>query len=227
MNEDLRCPECGGLVSAEAEWCGQCFSPLTRPAEDRLEPVPVPDEDEDEDERGEAPSNVVSLERRGRVPTWPCPSCGNDNPIELDSCAVCGTPFAKLFRGEEEVAPRIEPGRALLWSLALPGLGHWMLGRRLDGVARMVLFAWTAGTTLVLFLSRSGKGGLGPVASLVLLFLGSAVILYLVSALDALRMASGGSPLVSARMLLWGSAALVLLSTILATLVAFPAVRGR
>jgi hypothetical protein len=91
----------------------------------------------------------------------------------------------------------------------------------------MVLFAWTAGTTLVLFLSRSGRGGLGPVASLVLLFLGSAAILYLVSALDTFRMAAGGVPVVSARMLLWGSAALVLLSTIVATLVAFPAVRGR
>ncbi len=91
----------------------------------------------------------------------------------------------------------------------------------------MVLFAWTAGTTLVLFLSRSGKGGLGSLVSLVFLFLGSAAILYLVSALDAFRLASGDTPVVSARMLLWGSAALVLLSTILATVVALPAVRGR
>ena len=176
----------------------------------------------------ETPSNVVPLERRGKLPTWPCPSCGNDNAIELNVCATCGTPFAKLFQeAEAEAAPLIEPKVALLWSLALPGLGHYLLGRRLDGVARMVLFAWTAGTTLVLVVSRSGKGGLGSLVTLVFLFLGSAAILYVVSALDAYRIASGETPLVSPRMLLWGSAALVLLSTIVATLVAFPAVRGR
>ena len=36
--------------------------------------------------------------------TWPCPTCGEDNPIELDTCAVCGTSFAQLLRREEERA---------------------------------------------------------------------------------------------------------------------------
>lgn len=223
MSADLRCPNCGALVSAEADWCGQCFSPLEARAEEGGEPekASVPEAEPD------TPSNVVPLERRGGVPVWPCPTCGNDNPIELGSCAVCGTPFARLFQEEEEAHPHVEPASAMLCSAVLPGLGHWRLGRRLDGIARMVLFAWTAGTTVVLLLSRSGKGGLGPLASLVLLFFGSAVGLYLVSALDAYRIASGEAPVVSARMLLWGSAALVLLSTIIATVVALPAVRGR
>lgn len=223
MNEELRCPECRALISAEAEWCGQCLSPLSRSTGE----VSEADRGSPARDEPDMPSNVVALGRRGRMPTWPCPSCGNDNPIELDSCAVCGTAFAKLFKDEEEEAPHVEPRVAMLWSLALPGLGHWRLGRRLDGTARMVLFVWTAGTTLVLFLSRSGKGGLGSLASLVLLFLGSAAILYVVSVLDAYRIASGETPVVSPRMLLWGSAALVLLSTILATVVALPAVRGR
>ncbi len=225
MTEDLRCPDCGALVSADAEWCGQCLSPLASGAEEGAHPGPEPVASSSGER--ELASNVISLERPGKEPSWPCPSCGHQNPIELNDCAVCGTSFAKLFREEEEATRDVEPAAALLWSALLPGLGHWMLGRRLDGVARMVLFAWTAGTTVVLFLSRSGKGGLGSVASLVLLFLGSAAILYLVSALDAYRIASGEAALVSARMLLWGSAALVLLSTIVATVVAIPAMRGR
>jgi hypothetical protein len=225
MTEDLRCPECGALVSADAAWCGQCLSPLASAAEERVRPEPEPIAASGGER--EIASNVVSLERAGKVPSWPCPSCGNQNPIQLNDCAVCGTSFAKLFHEEEEGPREVKPATALLWSALLPGLGHWMLGRRLDGIARIVLFVWTAGTTLVLFLSRSGKGGLGSVASLVFLFLGSAVILYLVSALDAYRIASGQTAVVSARLLLWGSAALVVLSAIVATVVALPAMRGR
>lgn len=225
MTEDLRCAKCGALVSADAEWCGQCLSPLASAAEERAGPEPDAIAASGGDR--EIASNVISLEHPGKAPSWPCPSCGNQNPIELNDCAVCGTSFGKLFGEEEEGLREVEPATALLWSALLPGLGHWMLGRRLDGIARMVLFAWTAGTTLLLFISRSGKGGLGSVASLVFLFLGSAAILYLVSALDAYRLASGEAEVVSARMLLWGSAALVLLSTIVATVVAIPAMRGR
>jgi hypothetical protein len=43
--------------------------------------------------------------------------------------------------------------------------------------------------------------------------------------LDAYRIAKGEDPVVSTRMLLWGSAALVVLSTLIATLVTLPAAR--
>ena len=35
-------------------------------------------------------------------PTWPCPACGNRNPMALDACEVCGTSFAALMRRSEE-----------------------------------------------------------------------------------------------------------------------------
>ena len=115
---------------------------------------------------------------------------------------------------------------ALALSLFLPGLGHWKLGRKGDAVARFVLVVWVFGAGLALALARSGKG-LGPLASLLLLFVGSMLILWLVSAIDAYRIASDERPLVSARMLLWASAGLIVASTVLATLIALPAARGQ
>jgi ribosomal protein L40E len=39
--EERRCPNCHALVSADADWCGQCFTPL-RPKSDTPETPPVP-----------------------------------------------------------------------------------------------------------------------------------------------------------------------------------------
>jgi hypothetical protein len=151
--------------------------------------------------------------------------CGNRNPIEFDACAACGTPFGRLFQ-EPERRPEIAPGRALAWSLVVPGLGHWKVGRPVDGFARTVLFLWTVVTVIVIVGSRSGKGGLGATAGLFLLFLGASVLLYGLSAVDAYRIASGERELVTSRILLWGSAGLMLIAAALAALVTLPAVRG-
>ncbi len=156
---------------------------------------------------------------------WPCPACDHRNPIHLDVCEVCGTPFARLFREQERV-PEIDPGTALLWSALFPGLGHWRCGRTLDGVARGVIFTWTFGTLLILVLSRIGKGGLGATAALFGLFLVSALAVWVSSAYDAYRIAGGYEPLVSSRTLLWGSVVLIVVSVLLASLVTLPAVRG-
>jgi ribosomal protein L40E len=213
---ERRCPSCRALVSEDAEWCGQCFStlrppgspdspgPETRPAPvTRREPMPTAE--------GE--------------PSWTCPTCDAANPISASNCGVCGTAFAQLF-AEPKERVEIRPTRALAWSLLLPGLGHWRAGRAFDGVARMVLFAWTFGTLVVIALSRAGKGGLGKTAPLFGLFLVASLGLYVTSALDAYRITSGEQPLVSSRVLLWASVGLVLLSTMLATLLTLTATRG-
>jgi len=158
------------------------------------------------------------------VPTWTCPSCDHVNAIELDRCAICSTPFARLF-AEPESRVEISPSRAVAWSLLLPGLGHWVAGHRLDGIARMALFAWTSGSAVVLFLSSSG-GGLGKAGALIGLFAVSAVAVYAVSAVDARRIAAGEEPVVSSRTLLWASVGLVVVSVVLATLLALPVTRG-
>jgi hypothetical protein len=205
---ERRCPSCGALVAADAGWCGQCLRPL------REEPAPRP-----------APVRVTPEPGQSeRVPTWTCPSCEHVNAIELDRCEVCGTPFAQLF-AEPETRVEIAPGRAVGWSLLLPGLGHWMAGRKLDAVARMALFAWTFGAVVVLFLSRS-SGGLGRGGALLGLYGVSAVAVYAISAVDARRIAVGEEPVVSSRVLLWASVGLVVVSVVLATLLALPITRG-
>jgi hypothetical protein len=226
MSEDRRCPSCGALVAADAEWCGQCYAPLHA---EQPEPVPAPP-------AREAPAGepvAVStpggggVEVAGGRATWECPVCGERNPMEAGVCGMCQTPFARLFEEPTpDRAPRIEPRTAALWSLALPGLGHWKAGLRADGFARMVLFAWTLGTVVVVLLSGSGRGSIGRGMALFSLYLAAAVAIYVVSAIDAYRVADGRPPLVTSRVLLWASAALVLASIVLATFITLPAARG-
>ena len=239
MSEEQRCPNCGALVSADAGWCGQCYAPLKAAPKEPDAVPPIGETSAAEGEtRGEGPgeepeatataaeaSKVVPLQARKGEPAWPCPVCDNRNPIELDVCAACGTPFARLLQ-EPERRPEISPQSALLSSLVFPGLGHWKCGKPFDGLARAVLFAWTLATVVVIALSRSGKDGFGATIGLLGLFLVATVLLYALSALDAHRIASGESELVTSRILLWGSAGLMLLAAIVATLITLPALQG-
>jgi hypothetical protein len=239
MSEEQRCPNCGALVSADARWCGQCYAPLEA-AQEEPGAAPISGETSatEAETRGEGPgegseatatvaeaSKVVPLRTRKTEPAWPCPVCDNRNPLELDACAACGTPFARLLQ-EPERRPEISPQSALLSSLIFPGLGHWKCGKPFDGLARAVLFTWTLATVLVIALSRSGKGGFGATIGLLGLFLVATVLLYVLSALDAHRIASGESELMTSRILLWGSAGLMLLAAIVATLITLPALQG-
>jgi len=225
VTPERRCPTCGALVSAEAEWCGQCYAalPTSDPAPKerpggggRSEPGLVPAASVSEAARG--------LEIREGRPAWTCPVCEAKNPIEAAVCSTCGTPFARLFADQEE-RPDVDPQSAAVRSMVLPGLGHWKLGLRAGAVARMIMFGWAFGALLVLLVSRFGKGGLGPTMPLFVLFLGSSAAIYAVSAIDAYRIASGELPLVSSRTLLWASAGLVVLSVLIASFVTLPAAR--
>ncbi|MEO8475417.1 MAG: zinc ribbon domain-containing protein [Actinomycetota bacterium] len=193
--EERRCPHCEALVAADAEWCGQCFTPLTESA-----PEPTPDP---------VPESVGDAADGARkVPTWPCPACGHDNAIEHDACAICGTPFAVLMRQDEQL-PVVEPKDALAWSLVFPGLGHRKVGHGMDGLARGVLFAMLFAMALLTGLSgvRSGM-----VFALFAAFMALALATYLGSAFEAYQMAQGGRPLVTARTLLWVTVGVIVLS---------------
>ena len=198
--EEARCPNCGALVSAEAEWCGQCFTSLRTPEPD---PVHAPDP-HPALAGGAAPAPAGPK----RAATWPCPTCGTDNPIELDLCAVCGTSFSQLLRRDEE-RPIVSPRDAFLWSLTFPGVGHAKAGRAPDGIARGTLFVLTFGLALVIVLSGVSTA---PVFAVVVLLLLTAVTLYLGSAAEAYRIADGGAPFVSARALLWATVALIMIA---------------
>lgn len=146
--------------------------------------------------------------------------CGEVNDLAANACTVCGTPFARLFEPPSK-APSISPAAAAISSLVFPGVGHWRLGRTGDAVARAVLGVWILGT-LIILLGTSGQGSLGLVALIALYGLAT-IALWLLTAVDAARAAAGFPPLVPSRMLLWGSVALVVLSMILATVIALPA----
>ena len=202
--EERRCPNCSALVSEDAEWCGQCFTSLRISPPDRATDLVTTSIAEPTKVAGEA--------------TWPCPACGEANPIELDTCRVCGTPFALLFR-EPASRPTISPRDAFLWSLTFPGVGHAKAGRAGDGIARGTLFVLAFGLTLVIALS----GATGPLRAVVILLLLSSLTVYLGSAYEAYRIADGGGPLVSSRALLWATVVFVLLSIGLLTASVFSA----
>ena len=195
--EDRRCPNCSALVSEDAEWCGQCFTSL-RAAE-------APDRNVDAVTTGVAEPKAP--DEAGGEAAWPCPACGEANPIELDTCRVCGTPFAQLLR-EPASRPTISPRDALLWSLTFPGVGHAKAGRTGDGIARATLFVLAFGLTLVIAFS----GATGPLRAVVIVLLLSSLTVYLGSAYEAYRLADGGGLLVSSRALLWTTVVFVLVS---------------
>jgi predicted RNA-binding Zn-ribbon protein involved in translation (DUF1610 family) len=191
---ESRCPNCGALVSADADWCGQCFTSLKQLTEPEPEPSSVGATIGAATERGEA--------------AWPCPVCGERNPIDLDACRVCGTPFAQLFR-QQETRSEISPRDALLWSLIFPGVGHAKAGRAADGIARGTLFALTFGLTLVIVLAGVSTAALFGVVALLLL---SALAIYVGSAFEAYRIAQGGTAFLSPRALLWATVAVIMLA---------------
>ncbi len=161
--------------------------------------------------RGESVGIAETGARPTPAPTWPCPTCGEANAIELDACAVCGTTFAALMR-QDEIPPHVEPREALVASLQFPGLGHKKAGRAMDGLARGALFGVLAVMALVVLLSGvDTPASLGVLA----LFLGGALVVYGGSAWEAHHIADGGEPLVSSRALLWATVGVILGSIML------------
>ena len=209
---ERRCPDCGALASPDAEWCGQCFRSLREP-DPEPDPVPAPVPGPATAVTHGEPQDAVTSADPDRLgaPTWPCPACGNANPIELDACAVCGTTFASLMR-QDEAPPTVDPKDALSASLLYPGLGHRKVGRGLDGLARGVLFTVLAAMAITVYVSGVGSSGTFGVFAL---FLGGALAVYLGSAYEAYRLAEGEGPLVSSRALLWATVVVIIVSVML------------
>ena len=227
--EERRCPNCGALVAPDADWCSQCFHPLTSAETGREPGPPVPDAGETPIPPPPIPSphpagsgaDAAADPRAGATaavpppppgagPTWTCPGCGEINPLTDDVCPVCGTAFLSLFR-DERSRPEVAPRDAIVRSLLFPGLGHALLGRSGEGVARGALFVWTAGIVVLLLLGR-GDRPLGPLLGIVVLFALFALVVYVGTAIEAGRIAEGGSPFLSPRGLAWVAAGLVIVT---------------
>lgn len=210
---ERRCPNCGALIGADATWCGQCFSRLEdEPGGSRGAPeAPTPSAEAGSEGRaGQPPGTESRSPNRMQPPTWPCPTCGFENPIAEDACATCGTPFSALFAEGPNVA-RIEPRKALVRSLIFPGLGHAALGRSADAVARAAMFIMILGLTAVVIASRPSSVGI----AVLILYLCGALATYVFSALEAYRSAQGERPWLTSRQLLWVMVALVIVSVML------------
>ena len=120
-------------------------------------------------------------------PFWPCSVCGAHNPIVLEVCETCGTPFAAVMRG---VTKRdVDAQAALTRSLVFPGAGHAMLGYPIDGFARGVLFVLSVG--LAIFLSIAALHTAVMVLA-ILLMLGLAIGVYVLSAVEIKELAARG-----------------------------------
>lgn len=234
--EERRCRSCGAILYEGAAWCGMCFAPVevrTEPGTEtetetktgtQTETVRGPDThgDASADAGAGEPAAVgeTHASSRDRVtavadatttPMWPCPLCGGRNSMDLDLCATCGTPFAALMR-EERIRPDVEPSAAFRRSLVFPGLGHRLVGRTLDGFARGVLFGMLLIATLVLGVSGVSSG---LVHSLFLVYASATMGVYIVTALEAARLARGEELMLPSRTLLWVAVTILLLSIVI------------
>lgn len=192
----IRCSSCGGLNPSTAQWCGQCLSRFAPPA------PPEPPSDLAPGERPRArvspllTGGMVEGETRGafRVTEegilWTCRACETENPIELERCSACGTPFGDTLRGPEEAKVQRDPGKTAMFSLFLPGAGHAYLGLWGQAIARAVISVWVVFTALMGAVQRSG----GTVIAIVFGF--AATALWIVGAHDAYREAEGNRSLV-------------------------------
>src|SRR4029450_9926627 len=104
MMGDRRCPTCGALASADADWCGRGFAPLSPPPK-RRGPRPDPASPATSAPTGTAGPKAIrgpsggAIEVEGGTLAWTCPVCENRNPIEANQCSTCGTPFGRLVAG--------------------------------------------------------------------------------------------------------------------------------
>ena len=218
-----RCPVCGGLVSADLEWCSQCFTrfddaqPEGEATGQSVEGVSLgtisPPADVDAERPTRVTPSVVQEGRALRVVEegrilWDCPVCGQENELAERSCTRCGTAFGRLFE-EPTPPPRVSPQRAALLSLVFPGAGHVAAGRVADGLARGVVFAFVLAMVVVIL--AAGELG-GPLLPLVVLFGGSGATLYAATAVDAYRAVRQEPPVVSTRLLLIGATILLLVA---------------
>ncbi|MGH2710730.1 MAG: zinc ribbon domain-containing protein [Actinomycetota bacterium] len=238
---ERRCPNCGGLVGVDAEWCTQCFTRLDQdvaaaPAEEQA-PVsgqapgapgaPAPAAGPRAPvATGAGPTGQSAgiVRAKGDVIVWDCPECGTENPIEANICPACGTPFGKMLHEPEE-RPQVDPGRAAMASLFFPGAGHFVAGRRGEGAARGIIFTFSLIMGIAAFGAvRSGSRGANLI--LMVLSLAAAAVLYVTSTVDAGRAARGVPQILSMRALLYTAVGLIFGAVALLTIAATSARGG-
>lgn len=187
----MRCPNCGGLNSESAKWCGQCLASFDASRSSPSREIAV------------GPDHVESLpavDDQEVRPGWTCPACHATNPISLDVCTDCGTGIFDAIRSTSLAAPGVKGSPELALALSiLPGVGHLYLKRVGEGVLRLLLGVWWLGTAVAI------PSGSGVLTLLRILFLIAVAALALVSMLETYRQASEprAEPILAGRPLLF------------------------
>jgi hypothetical protein len=180
--EELRCPHCGGLNAASAEWCGQCLEPfpVVEPGDGLKEPSPRVESAPAPERAATGPFRVTS-----EGITWTCRVCDSVNPFDAARCTVCSATFAQTVNPpDREHIPR-DPGAVALASLFWPGAGHALLGLWGQALGRAVTSLWVLSLALV---SAVQQGLTAPTS---LLFAVVSFALWGAGAHDAYRDATG------------------------------------
>lgn len=134
-----RCPSCAAVVRAGDPWCTLCWTDL-RPAPAVPPPAPAaeaplvavpavavaapvtyaplvdPLSAPLAVVLGQAPVATPPVAPEATTATWPCVQCGAANPIDLDTCAACTTPFGGRIR-------RLDDAKGQRRKVLLVGLG--------------------------------------------------------------------------------------------------------
>lgn len=180
MTKHVICSNCGARNAIGALWCGQCYRPFGGGEESTEEPtleVPITS---DGQMTMELPLPEVPRVGGG---TWTCSVCGTTNPLTESSCSACGSSIFEAFRPHDD--RDIDPRRALLRGLLLPGLGHKTAGQTLLGLSIGALVAVSAALGVLLISMGVTSAGL------LLVLVGVGV--WAIGALDAYRWATGQS----------------------------------
>lgn len=244
MSRD-RCPACGGLVAADAAWCGQCLTPLRgesarsgeSPAGD-APPAAVPQTPAAPTPRapGSPTEDAASREENGPAPmrsrsaVAAGPAGQHFREVDGELHWVCPACDAENPMGASACARCTTPFGSLLrepeerpsidpgraTSLSLLYPGIGHIAAGRAGEGAARMVIFTwALASLVLVVVARAGKGLGPLLSLVVIYFGVSGLLYLLTAVDARRAAVGEDPVISSRVLLWGASLVMLLTVVI------------
>ena len=118
---------------------------------------------------------------------WRCTRCDNDNPLDAQICSVCGTRFADILNPPRD-RPIRDPNNMAMYSLFLPGAGHWQMDLKAQGAARAIVSAWVVMVALL--------AAIAGATVMAVVFGMAAFVLWMVAAHDAYREARGESQMV-------------------------------
>lgn len=195
----LKCSTCGATNADTAIWCNQCFSsfahpeladPLTASVATALVEQPPGAMSSEGEDRGE----TTGLARSQPDPTgagWTCASCDSPNPLDVNSCTVCGASIYEAFGAERHSSPDVAPRTALVWALFIPGMGHVKTG---DGLLGLTLAA------LIIFSALASAAFASASLGVAAVFFGMVHLgLWAVSVVDAVALANGNTPILYGR----------------------------